>query len=154
MFCVTTAHLHLCYKHIDNWITQCCVRQERYKYRRSHRMMLIILRKKAVRWPNVCSFHWCKIQYPSLSIVPFKGGGAMGKVMHNMWALREFCVPDTCWGARWEAWTGTPLYTCCPSAADAERCWAHRRCTLCGRTPAVIRDKKILVWLLCESPAF
>lgn len=47
----------------------------------------------------------------------------------------------TCWDVRWEAWTGILPHTCCPSAADAEHCWVHRRCMLCGRTPEFIRDE-------------
>lgn len=67
--------------------------------------------------------------------MPFKGGAA-AKMMHSRGALWAFCVCDTCLGARWEAWTGTLLHTCCPSAVDAERCSARMQCMLCERTPA------------------
>lgn len=87
--------------------------------------------------------------------VPIKGGEA-GKVVDSMWALQGFFVCDTCWGVRWEAWTGTLLYMCCPSVADAERCSAHRQCMLCERTPAGINDKvtENLINEICEFHAF
>lgn len=86
---------------------------------------------------------YCK--YYFLSIVPFKGGAA-AKMMHSMGALQTFCMCDTCLGARWEAWTGTLLHMCCPSAVDAERCSARMQCMLCERTPAVIGDKATEKW--------
>lgn len=47
---------------------------------------------------------------------------------------------DTCWGVTWAAWTGTLLYMCCPSAADAEHCSTHMRCRPFERTPTQIAD--------------
>lgn len=65
-------------------------------------------------------------------------GGAAARETHTAQASRVFMMCDTCWGGTWAAWTGTLLYMCCPSAADAEHCSTHMQCRLFERTPAQI----------------
>lgn len=60
--------------------------------------------------------------------------------LHKHWGGGGGLMCDTCWGVTWAAWTGTLLYMCCPSAADAERCSTRMQCRPFERTPMQIAD--------------
>lgn len=75
-----------------------------------------------------------------------KGGYAAAREKHTAQAWVGGLMCDTCWGVTWAAWTGTLLYMCCPSAADAERCSTRMQCRPFERTPTQIADISRKKW--------